>query len=257
MKSLFLGVVLICFGNMYAQNISDFKYVLIPDELTDFEENQYRMKTHLQRFLESKKYVVLNSNPTEWPEEVRQNPCLIVTADIRKVRKVLKNKVAVEFIDCTKKQILVLEGESNIKELNTGYPDALKKSLQLLRASNPKDLSYENTPTIMTTQEIQAVKVQGNISENSWLESGIEFRNGTQTVILSGLKDGSYILIRKENSEVMAQLKPSSRKGIFHTTVISPDGNYATIGFYDEKTIGIEFKNNSNEFILTEFKKTN
>ena len=53
----------------------------------------------------------------------------------------------------------------------------------------------------------------------------------------------------------MAQLKPSSREGIYHTTVISPDGNYTTIGFYDEKTIGIEFKNNSNEFILTEFKR--
>lgn len=257
MKSLVLSLALICFGNIYAQSISDFKFVLIPDELTDFEENQYRMKTHLQRFLESKKYVVLNSNPTEWPEEVRQNPCLAVTADIRKVRKVLKNKVAVEFKDCTKKQILVLEGESNIKELNTGYPDALKKSFQLLRASHPKDLSYENTPTTITTQEIQAVKVQGNISENSWLESGIEFKNGSETVILTGLKNGSYILIRKENSEVMAQLKPSSREGIYHTTVISPDGNYTTIGFYDEKTIGIEFKNNSNEFILTEFKKIN
>ena len=241
----------------FSQNISDFKYVIIPDSFSDFEDNQYRMNYHLMKLLTEKKYEVLKSDPTEWPQEVKENACLALTADLLRGKKFLKNKVNVVFTDCQGKEIENMEGISNEKEYATGYPDALKNAVTMLRVSFPKKLDYQPKSTQVLSANTPEIKVQGNISENSWLESGIEFTNDLQSVILTEQKDGSFILIDKKNSSIIGQMKPSSKEGIYHVTVSDSKGNYHTIGFYDQKTLGIEYMVSPNHYSLTEFKKTN
>lgn len=258
MKNFLSGLLFFSFFLSYAQEVNDFKYIIVPDKFSDFDKNQYRLNYFLLRLLEEKKYEVLLSDQSKWPEAVVQNPCLALNSDVKKGKVFLKIKLDLVFTDCQGREIGKLEGISNEKEYQKGYQEAIRNATQKLKNSFPKELDYK---TLVATNKVQTgtnpIEIQGNISEKSWLEKGIEFTNGAQTLILTGMKDGTYILIRKNNQEIIAQLKPSSREGIYHTTVLSPDGNYTTIGFYDEKTIGIEFKNNSNEFILSEFKKSN
>lgn len=255
MKNLIFLFSIFFFSSISAQNINDFKYVIIPDSFADFGDNQYRLNYHLLRQVEAKKYEALKSDPTTWPEEVRKNPCLALTPNLKKGKQFLKNKITVNFKDCKNTEIASFEGVSNEKEFAVGYPDALKIALQSLRVSLPKELPYEISGNTSTLSEIPEIKPQGNVSENSWIESGIEFRNGSQSVILTEQKDGSFIVIQKNNSSIIAQLRPSSKEGIYHATVASPDRNYHSIGFYDGKTLGIEYMISPNQFSLTQFEK--
>ncbi len=254
MKNLIFLFSVLLFCSVSAQNVSDFKYVIIPDSFSDFGENQYRLNYHLLRQMELKKYEALKSDPTTWPEEVRKNPCLALTPDLKKGKQFLKNKISISFKDCKNKEIASFEGVSNEKEFAVGYPDAMKIALQNLRVSLPKELPYEITENT-NTSIITEIKSQGNIAENSWKESGIEFRNGSQSIILTEQKDGSFIVIQKNNSSIIAQLLPSSKQGIYHATITNPDGNYHSIGFYDGKTLGIEYMISPNQFSLTQFEK--
>ena len=254
MKNLVFLFSIFFFSSLNAQNISDFKYVIIPDSFADFEDNQYRINYHLLRQMEAKKYEALKADPTTWPEEVRKNPCLALTPSLKKGKQFLKNKITVSFKDCKNKEIASYEAVSNEKEFAVGYPDAMKIALQNLQVSLPKELPYEISE-ISNTSILNEIKPQGNISENSWIESGIEFRNGSQTVILTEQKDGSFIVIQKNNSSIIAQLVPSSKQGIYHATIVNPEGNYNSIAFYDGKTLGIEYRITSNQFSLTQFDK--
>lgn len=256
-KSIICFFILINSTIAFSQNISDFKYVIIPDSFSDFEDNQYRMNYHLMKLLTEKKYEVLKSNSAEWPQEVKENACLALTADLIRGKKFLKNKVNVVFTDCQGKEIENMEGISNEKEYAIGYPDALKNAVNMLRISYPKELDYQPQTVPVIPVSNPEINLQGNISENSWIESGIEFTNGSQSVILTEQKDGSFILIDKKNTSIIGQLKPSSKAGIFHVTISDPNGNYHTIGFYDQNTLGIEYKVSPDHYSLTEFKKTN
>jgi len=256
MKNFFLGLVLFSACSLQAQSVNDFKYVIIPDKFTGFDQNQYRLNYLLLRMMEDKKYIVLKSDNSNWPQEVIQNSCLALNADVIKGKLFLKNKVELTFTDCQEKEIARFEGISSEKEYLKGYQEALKNAMQYVKLSFPKELEYLAKPTekATNTQTVQ-IEVNGNISENSIIENGIEFKNGGQILILSGMKDGSYLLIQKENSALIAQMKPSSKEGIYHVNIIDTKGNYSTIGFYDQKTLGIEFKNPDGKFALTEFKK--
>ena len=256
MKNFFLGLVLFGACSIQAQSINDFKYVIIPDTFTGFDQNQYRLNYLLMRMMEDKKYVVLKSDHSDWPQEVIQNSCLALNADVIKGKLFLKNKVELTFTDCQGKEMGRFEGISSEKEYLKGYQEALKNAIQYVKLSFPKELDYKAKPMekATNTQTVQ-IDVNGNVSEKNIIENGIEFKNGKQILILTGMKDGSYLLIQKENSAIIAQMKPSSREGIYHVSVIDPNGNYSTIGFYDQKTLGIEFKNPEGKFVLTEFKK--
>ena len=254
---LLLTVFVLASSLAFSQNESDFKYVIVPEKFSNFEQNEFRMNYHLIRLLEEKNYEILNANPESWPEEVKQNACLALKADVIKGKKFLKNKVDLVFTDCQEKEISRHEGISSEKSYVTGYPDALKNAVQTLRNSFPKKLDYQPKSVSYVTTTSPEIKIQGNISEDSWKENGIEFSSGNQTVILTQLKDGSFILIQKDNSAIIGQLTPSSKEGIFHTTIQNSNGNYHTIGFYDGTNLSIEFKDSNQTYTLTEFIKRN
>lgn len=254
-KQIICFILLVCSTFSLAQNVSDFKYVIIPEKFSEFDKNEYRINYHLMRLLGEKKYEILNANPSEWPEEVQKNSCLALNSDILKGKKFLKNKVELVFTDCQGNEIERLEGISNEKSYAVGYPDALKNAVQSLRISFPKELDYQPKTTTIPTVPTPEIKTQGNISENSWIDSGIEFQNDGQSIILTEQKDGSFILIDKNTSSIFAQLKPSSKKSVYHVTISDPSGNYHTIGFYEDQNLTIEFKSKDNQFSAKSYKR--
>lgn len=256
MKKGLIIFIFLWVSSAFAQNVNDFKYVIIPEQFSDFEQNQYRLNYILLRLLEEKQYEVLKSDSLNWPQEVIQNPCLALNSDILRKKHFLKMKVELVFTDCSGKEIGKFEGISSEKEYSKGYPDALRKASQTIRVSNPKELNYEIPLTENTVvSEKPEIQIQRNHLENAWFEAGIEFTNENKNLILTEMKDGSYLLIQKENKEIIGQFYPSAKPEIFHVKIIEDSITYNTIGYYDGENLSIEIPNEKNTWKLIEYKK--
>src|SRR5690606_3031902 len=127
MKKLICLFSLILSLNVNAQNVNDFKYIVIPSQLLGFDENQYELNRYLGIQLITKSYEILSGDSEEWPAEVQQNPCLALNATVTDERRFVQNKLPLKITDCTQKVVFEKEGESKRKEFDKGYQDALKE----------------------------------------------------------------------------------------------------------------------------------
>lgn len=240
MKLLFV-IFLFCFSfTLQAQQVSDYKYIIVPERFSDFNKNQFKLNTYLTNLLIRKDYIVLE-NTESLPLEIRNNPCLALTADVDKVKSMFQNKLILKFIDCNRKTIAELPGQSSIKEMERGYQEALKEAASLVYNSKPKSTEQLNVePTI-----------------NIELDEEITYANDNTRLTISELKDNSFLLINQDNSQVVAQFYPSSQNNTFHVRVLDENGEYYTIGYFDGNTIIIEYKNGANKWIPKTFSKIN
>lgn len=253
MKNILIISLLITFSVSKAQLVSDYKYIIVPDKFSDFDENQYQLNRYLNIQLTKKNYEVISQNGENWPEEAKLNPCLILTSDIFKVNSFLKNKLEITFTDCNNREIARLEGDSKIKEYDRGYQEAIKTALNSLKLQNAKPGSQqelnENQPDIETVGNPEPVVNAVSQNRNS------SYKNGEISLTKSELKDGSFLLIQENNAQVFAQFYPSVKQGIFHVKMINPNGeSYYTIGYVNGNSIRIEIQNGSNQWKLKEFK---
>ena len=95
MKNIIATLLLCSLSSINAQTVSDYKYVVVPQSFNDFENNQYGLNNRLRFNFEQKNYVVLSDDQTTWPTEVKTNPCLASTANLVKLKSMLKNNVDV------------------------------------------------------------------------------------------------------------------------------------------------------------------
>lgn len=263
MKNFLLGILIFCFAGVDAQNVSDFQYIIVPDQFSSFEPNEYKLNYHLGRLLKNKNYTVLSQNQREWPQEVFDNPCLAVTVDGVKGKYVLKLKMNMIFTDCEGKEIADYRGISGIKEFERGYQEAMRKAIGLLPASHPQTLAY-NPPakaqTPATTEITKEAPVSPEVTETAAVpvtpkepiqESGIkkeigspagfDFTSDNLTVSLIENKDGSLTMVEKTTSAPMAVLFPTTREGVYRVSINSAAGNYDTVAFYDGEILEIEY----------------
>lgn len=253
MKKFVSILLLFVFIGLQAQQMNDYKYIIVPEKFSDFEKNQYQLNFLLKQLLNKKNYTVLSDNAETWPDEVKENPCLALKTDVVKESSWRKNILNVIFTKCNGTDSFKYNGTSNIKEFKEGYQDAMKLAMQQVKVSMPK------APATFVNEGVSVPETstisQGNTSDKGIVESGNEYKNGNTVVILTELKDGSFVLIEKDSSTIIAQLKPATRKGIYHVTISTGGEKYSTIGYMDGQTIGIEYLNSSKNFELKEFKK--
>ena len=76
MKKLSVLISSFCVMLSYAQKVSDYKYVVVPNSLESFKKNNYGLSAFLTKSLKSKQYVVLSENRGQWPGDANVNPCL-------------------------------------------------------------------------------------------------------------------------------------------------------------------------------------
>lgn len=248
MKKLFLIAVLFSFVFTNAQQVSDYKYIIVPKKFQEFDENEYRLNYYLKNLLTKKNYIILNEDVQEWPVEVQQNACLALTADVKKRKNFLKNKVELVFTSCSQQQVGMFEGDTSIKEYEKGYQDALKTAVLKMKVQNPNAVVHQ-------TEAPASEKENADVKENIVAETITIYSNGEISLTKSDLTDGSFLLINQNNSQVYAQFFSSTRNGIFHVKVIDPKGNYDTIGYFDGTTLEIELSNSTNKWVVTQFKK--
>lgn len=248
MKKYSFLLILICLTSLNAQKISDYKYVIIPDQFTGFDAGQYKLNSYLNNLLKQKNYEIISEDRSSWPSEVVSNPCLAVTANADKQKKFLKNKIELTFTDCNKNVINSYEGISSLSDTGKGYQDALKTATLQVALSFPKNIPAKNSK-IEESDE--------NGLQNTVVDLNKIYKNESETVVLNELKDGSFILVNQQTSQIKAQFYPASKPGVYHVKLVGPEGKEVnTVGFIDNNSIDIEYPENNNWKVI-KYQKVN
>lgn len=265
MKNLILLAFLLSFSFGHSQRLNDYKYIKVPDSFSSFNENQYQLNYYLKQLLNKNGYTVLNEISASWPEEAKNNYCLVLNADVVKLNKFLKNALELKFTDCKGNVVGSYEGVSKIKEYDKGYQEAMRFAVRQAGEYNPSQMAAligKDTGGNQKTEEIknqppsEAVVVAVDPPMDFTPDMGIEFKNSNRSVYLVEMKNNSFLLIDKATSTMIGQLKPSSREGVYQVTVLGPKEKYTTTGFYDGSSLAIDFIENGKSK-TEEFSKAN
>ncbi|WP_027377109.1 hypothetical protein [Kaistella palustris] len=135
MKNFLLITIVLLSTCIYGQNISDYRYVQIDSK--DYENGKYGLTDLLASKLKQKNYTVLNVDTDILQSNVTPEPCDILTAFLSDTGNMFRNKVKIEFKDCTNKTLLSEEGSSRMKDFESGTRDALQNALIKIPVSNP------------------------------------------------------------------------------------------------------------------------
>ncbi|WP_347218763.1 hypothetical protein [Chryseobacterium sp.] len=238
MKKLSIFMLAICSTAIFGQKVSDFKYVSIPENFITFKGESYGLEAVLAKALKNKKYVVLPTNRSQWPEEALEL-CNVVNADVLSVKSLLTNKLVLEFRDCSNKVILESKGNSYIKEYEPGLADALKMALGNVGVSNP----VGTLPTTGAQQTSIPAATSTNTVQNSVMEktsaapTAGNYSNGKVAVQKIEIDANQFILAKSGSSVPFAIFKTTSKKDVF---IVKLADNNMTIGYFENGNIVID-----------------
>ncbi|HBX63709.1 hypothetical protein [Empedobacter sp.] len=251
MKIILSSLFLIALSSLQAQNVTDYKYVIVPQLFKDFAKEDFQLNTGLKTALRKKDYEVVNENSI--PLDVQINPCLATKANIEEVKVMFRNNLKVTFTDCNNAVVSSYEGSSKEKDFTKGYQEALTFAMNQVGKQNAKDLPVtktENTTTIKETTNKVVTQVSNKTVENKNV-----YKSNGKNYTTASTNNNEFVLIDQENSQVIAQFYPAAQQNIFHVTVISQNGNYQTIGYLNGNNIIIEYKTGDKSWSTTTYSK--
>jgi hypothetical protein len=243
MKKLSTIIATLCITFSYAQKVSDYKYIALPEKFSGFKNEQYKMDVLLSKTLKQKQYIVVSGNRSMWTAEANSKPCSVLNADVINDSGFLRNKVVLEFKDCNGKIVGSQKGSTPIKEYEAGFQDALKQALVGVPVSFPK-----NIETSVAVQEIQSSEPVKEVSvqkaESSTTQSG-KYTNGKVSLQKVQIDDTQFILVESNSSVPFATFKSTSKKDTFKVKLNSGE---STIGYYESGNIVIEMPKGNDDY---------
>lgn len=234
MKKIISLGFLFCLVIVYGQNVSDYEYIYVPNKFKDFGADQYDLNSQLKKALTDKKYKVIQAELVDWPEDLRQNPCKVLNAEVIKNSSMLKNRVILQFTDCQKKVVLEAKGSSTYKEYDLGFQDALDISLRSVLASQPRPNMISSKVNETAKKEIEKEEVPVPTGNSSKPETYNNGKLGFQKIQIS---NDQFILVSSNSSVPFATFKNTTKQGVFRVKL--ENGN-STLGYYDNGNIVIE-----------------
>lgn len=226
-------VLAFCSTIAFAQKVSDYKYVMIPEKFQTFK-NSYGLEASLAKALQGKKYEILPEAMDKWPTVARNNSCNVVTAEVVNDKNLFTNKVILQFKDCNKKVIFESKGRSDIKEFEEGFADALKEALTKVGVSSPVEMLPSRTPDAAQTV---VHNTTAEPSTSSATPAANAYSNGKSDLQKIQVDANQFILAKSGSSVPFAVFKTTSKKDVF--LVKLADGN-TTIGYFENGNIVID-----------------
>ena len=140
-KLLLLVICVFSIACVYSQNknLSQYKYVIVPNSY-DFtkEPDQYQLNS-LSKYLFNKYGFVAIMDDEPLPQEVINNVCLALYADVIKSPGIMKSKLQIQLKNCRKEVVfLSQEGESREKKFKVAYNLALRQAFESVKILNHK-----------------------------------------------------------------------------------------------------------------------
>lgn len=221
----------VCSTMAFAQKVSDYKYVAVPEKFETFKED-YGLKDFFIKALKGKKYIVLPIIKDSWPSEAKTNFCNVINADVINDKNLFKNKVIVQFKDCNNNMILESKGGSKIKEFEEGLQEALKEALIKVSISNPVAL----LPAANNISAAQNSSQSEPVASTTTPEAS-NYSNGKLDLQKIQIDPNQFILAKSGSSVPFAVFKATSKSSVF--LVKTADGN-TTIGYFENGNIVID-----------------
>ena len=132
-KALYIfSFLIVAHFTSFSQNsVNDYKYIVVPNRF-DFlkEKDQYQINS-ITKFLFNKYGFTAFMQDEELPEDLYNNKCLGLTADVVKESAFLKTKLRIDLIDCNGKVIQSSKfGETREKEYAKAYNIAVRNAFE-------------------------------------------------------------------------------------------------------------------------------
>ena len=254
MKKIIAIAATFCISLGYAQNVSEYQYIVIPKVFTGFEKKDYKLDQTFIKILKSKKYVPIQENTSEWEAIFRDNPCNLLKADILDDSSWTKNKVNVQFKDCDNKIVNEFKAGSLIKDYEEGYQDALVNSLKTLPTSSPlqhsdkqpKKEMVKQTPVYQEEVKKDPVRREDKVVTNS----SNTFSNGKSSYQKIQIDDNQFILAEANSSIPFATFRATAKKDVYRVKLKTGEN---TLGYIEKGNIIIEMPKANGDFVNETF----
>ncbi|WP_390451446.1 hypothetical protein [Chryseobacterium sp. Alg-005] len=253
MKKISIIISTFCLTTLYAQKVSDYKYISVPEKFTSFKDD-YGLEAFLKKSLKGKKYVIIPGDKRDWPSELKDTPCSVVNADLLNDSSLLRNKVLLQFKDCNDKVVLSSKGSSNTKEFLAGYNEALQQSLISVPVSNPVDMGIgaiqpegvkDVAPVSSSADPVSTVSSSAATPVSPTEKKAERYSNGKLELQKIQIDQTQFILADSNSSVPFATFKATAKKDVFRVKLANGD---STIGYFEGKNIIIELPQANGEY---------
>lgn len=143
MKNLiFLLVFFIGTNSIVAQELNQYKYIIVPEKFEFSNEiNEYQLNS-LTKFLFEKHGFEAIMKGEEKPQDLQENQCLGLTANVKNNSGLFVTKLVVQLEDCRGNLVFeTKEGKSRKKDFKTARHEALREAF-----SDIAELNYQFNP---------------------------------------------------------------------------------------------------------------
>lgn len=245
MKKLSTIIAALCITFSYAQKVSDYKYIALPEKFSGFKNDQYKLDVLLSKTLKQKQYVVVSGNRSQWTAEANSNPCSVLNADVINDSGFLRNKVVLEFKDCNGKVVASQKASTSIKEFEEGFQDALKQALVTIPVSSPKEISNQVEAIVQEVQTYEPLREVPRQNVDNFSNQSGKYSNGKVSLQKVQIDDSQFILVESNSSVPFATFKSTSKKDTFKVKLNSGE---STIGYYENGNIVIEMPKGNDDY---------
>ena len=259
MKNILSLSLLFCLSMVFGQNISDYQYIYVPAKFKDFEANQYNLNTQLKKALIDKKYTIIHEEMTDWPAELRENPCKVLTADLLNDSNMFRNRVKLQFTNCQKKVVSETKGNSLYKEYDLGFEDALNLSLKTIPASSPnpnlfvsniKENVKEQQAKPIDVKEIKEIVTEAPATpatsvKSVELKKAESYTNGKVNLQKVQISKDQFILVSSSSSVPFATFKNTAKADVYRVTL---ENGTSTLGYTENGNLVIEIPTSDGDF---------
>ncbi|KAA1245701.1 hypothetical protein [Aquimarina sp. RZ0] len=149
-RILFLCISVFSSISFYGKkNVNDYKYVIVPERYGFLKKNDEYQLNSLSKFLFNKYGFQAFIQGEELPEDLINNGCLGLRAEVKKNSGLFVTKFIVELKDCNGTVVFSSsEGASREKDYKKAYHEALRDAFKDVKA-----LNYKYTPKTQNIKE--------------------------------------------------------------------------------------------------------
>ncbi|MBL0685122.1 hypothetical protein [Aquimarina mytili] len=140
--------------NIYSQkSVNDYKYVVVPERFGFFNDKDAYQLNSMTKFLFNKYGFNALMNTDEFPEDLKDNGCKKLLADVVKGNGLFVTKLAIQLTDCNGIVVYTSpEGTSREKEYRKGFQEALRNAFK-----NVARLNYKYNEANETSEDVKSV----------------------------------------------------------------------------------------------------
>lgn len=256
MKKLVAAFFLLSVSFANAQQVSNFKYVIVPNTFIDFEKEDYQLNTYLKTLLRQKKYEIVVEGSNNIPSDLQQNECLATRANIQNVKSSFQNKLKVVFTDCNNSILNELDGVSKLKDFEKGYQAALAEAMNKLPEQKftttnsikkeTVEVSTNDTNLIQDSKTNKKVENKPIDVKSIKSKKSVDFTDGLITITVNYKENGSIVITNE--TTLIANFKPTLRPNVFLVSLKdSKNQFYNSIGYTTDETISFEYLDHNNQ----------